>query len=121
MKGEEEPTYPNLIAENPGVELETNFKDIDDAMQETRAPSLADQPAAAAQNTNLCKTTGVDSNSKGVHRSSNSFDLKYEVEDDSDADIFPPKIVVDNDRGYSYDSDDESDDPHVPGMLPLMK
>ena len=32
MTGEEEPIYPNLIAEIPGVELETDFEDIEGAV-----------------------------------------------------------------------------------------
>ena len=43
----ETPIYPNLIAEIPGIELETDFKDIETAVEETRAPSLADRTAAA--------------------------------------------------------------------------
>ena len=31
VTGEEEPIYPNLIAEIPGVEVETDFKDIENA------------------------------------------------------------------------------------------
>ena len=46
--GEEEPIYPSLIAEIPRVELETNFEDMEDTVQETSAPLLADQAAAAA-------------------------------------------------------------------------
>ena len=32
MTGEEEPMYPNLIVEVPGVELETDFEDIEGAV-----------------------------------------------------------------------------------------
>ena len=50
MTDEVEPIYPNLIAEIPGVELETDFEDIlEDDVQETGAPLLADQVAAATQ------------------------------------------------------------------------
>ena len=37
---------------------------IEDTVQETRAPSLADLAAAAGQNANLYKTTGVDSKTR---------------------------------------------------------
>ena len=60
---DEEPIfYPNLIAEISGVELETYFEDTEDTAQETRVPSSADRDraAAAAQNSNFSKTTGVD-------------------------------------------------------------
>ena len=56
-----------------------------------------------------------------MHSVPNSFGLKYEVEDDSNDDNFPPKMVVDYDSDDSNDSDNESDNPPVPGMLPLMK
>ena len=73
-KGEvtgEEPIYPNLIAEIPNIELETDFEDIENAVEETRAPSLADCAAAARQNANF-KSQGVDPKTKGEPRASNT-------------------------------------------------
>ena len=68
---DEEPIYPNLIAEIPGIKLETDFEGIENAVKETRAPSLADQAAAARQNANF-KSTRVDSKIKGVPRAPNT-------------------------------------------------
>ena len=101
------------------MELESDFEDIEDAVQETHAPSLVDWSAATAQNANLYKTSEVDIKTKGVHSAPNSFVL-HEVEDGSDDDNFPPKMVVDYDSDDSDDSDDKSDEPPVPGMPPLM-
>ena len=56
MTGEEDPIYPNLIAEIPGVELETDFEDIENAVEETCAPSLVDWAAAARKNANFKST-----------------------------------------------------------------
>ena len=64
---------------------------------------LAEQAAAAVQNANLYKTTRVDSNNTGVYRAPNSFNLQYEVEDNSGDDDMPPKMELD------YDSDDSDD------------
>ena len=124
MTGEEEPIYPiliaeirraylfkNKIAEFPGVELETDFRDIENIVEETSAPSLEDWAAAAMQNANLLKTTGVDSKSIGVHRPPDKFSLKYKVEDVSDNDVLPPKMVVNYDSYDSNISEDKSDDP----------
>ena len=111
MTGEEEPIYPNLIAEIPGVELEINFEDIEDAVQETRAYSLADQAADPAWNANLYKTIGEDSKTAGVYRAPNSFNLKHEVEDDIGVDDFPPKMEVDYDSDDTNDSEDKPDNP----------
>ena len=82
--GKEEHIYPNLIAEIPGVELETDFEEIKDKVQVTLAHLLADQSAAAARNANISKTTRVDSNTTGVHRSNIILDIKYDSDDDSD-------------------------------------
>ena len=91
------------------MELETDFEDIEDDVQETRTPLLADQAAAATQNANLYKTTDMDPKTTGVHRAPNSFIVQHDVEDDEYD--WPPKIEVDYDSDDSNDDDNESYGP----------
>ena len=109
--GGEEPIYPNLILEIPGVELETDFEDMEDVVQETCAPLLVEGAAAAARNANLSKTIGL-------HHKNRIPDVKCVSDDGSDDDSVLPKMREDSD---SDDSNDEHDDDPVSGMLPLMR
>ena len=95
------------------MELETDFKNIENAAEETLAPLLVDRAAAAAQTANLSKTTGVDPKTTGVHRPPDSFSLKYKVEDVSNDDELPPKMVVNYDSNDSENSENKSDEPPV--------
>jgi len=104
-----EPIYPNLIAEIPGIELETDFEDIENAVEETRAPSLADRAAAARQNANF-KSTGMDIKIKGVHSAPNTPFPKSQQIDDNDDQEQPPKLEVGYDSSDDEDSDDKPDD-----------
>ena len=67
---------------------------------------LADRAAAATQNANLYKTTGVDPKTTGIHRAPNGFVVQHDVEDDEYD--WPPKMEVDYDSDDSNDDDDES-------------
>ena len=82
---------------------------------------MTERAAAAAQNDNLSKTTGMDSKTTGVCRTTNSFNLQYRIEDDSGDDNVPPKMEVDYDSDDSDNSNGEPYDPPVLGMPPLMR
>ena len=89
----EEPIYPNLIAEIPGIEIEKDLEDIENAVEETRTPSLADRAAATRHNANF-KSTGVDIKIKGVHRAPNTPVPMSQDSDDNDDNEQPPKMEV---------------------------
>ena len=116
----EELIYPHLIAEIPGIELEADFEDIENAVEETRVPSLADQVAAARQNANF-KSTGVDPKIKGVPRAPNTPVPTSQDNDDDDDDDQPSKMEPGYDSSDNEDSDGELDDSPVRPIPPLIR
>jgi len=116
----EEPIDPNLIAEIPGIELETDYEDIEYAVEETCAPSLADRAADARQNANF-KSTGVETKIKGVLRSPNTHVPMSQDSDDDDDDDQPPKMELGYDSSDDEDSNDEPDDAPGRPRPPLIR
>ena len=60
----EEPIYPDIMAEIPGLVLESDFADEGDAITTPAPPTLAKRAAAALSNARLTKSTGVDEQSQ---------------------------------------------------------
>ena len=62
----EEHIYPDILAEIPGLVLESDFADEGDAVTTPAPPTLAKRAAAALSNTGLTKRIGVDEQFTGV-------------------------------------------------------
>ena len=56
----EEPIYPDILAEIPGVVLESDFGDKGDAVTTPHPPTFAERADAVLHNAALSKRTGVD-------------------------------------------------------------
>ena len=66
LSEEEEPIFPDLPREIPGVVLESDLEDRGDVMAVPPPSSLVDQLYAAFCNENLSKLTWVHGKSTGV-------------------------------------------------------
>ena len=62
----EEPIYPDILADVPGLVLESDFTDEGDTVTTPAPPTLAKQAAAALSNAGLTPSTGVDGQITGV-------------------------------------------------------
>ena len=61
--------YPEILVEIPGVVLESDFEDNDDAVTTPTPPAYAEQAVAALSNAAISKCIGMDGQSTGVARS----------------------------------------------------
>ena len=66
LPDEEKPVYPDVLADIPGVVVESDPEDKGDAVTIPSPPSLGDQAESAIHNANLGKLTGVHGQSTGV-------------------------------------------------------
>ena len=64
----EEPIYPDILAEVPGLVLETYFDDTGDAVRTSAPPTLAERAAAALSNAGISLSAGDDGQITGVDR-----------------------------------------------------
>ena len=110
---EDEAVHPEIPAEIPGVELESDYEDTDGAVQDEPAPAFTDLQAAAAANADLARPTGVrPAQITGVRPAAAVLDL---TDDLSPSKTHPPKVESPRDSDYeSGDSDEESDTEDEP-------
>ena len=64
----EEPVYPEVLAEVPGLVLESDLPDVDDAMIEPPPPTDEEQAAAALENAGITPDSDIIRGITGVHR-----------------------------------------------------
>ena len=62
----EEPIYPDILAEIPGLVLESDLEDKGGAVTTPVPPTLAEQTAAALSNVGITLSTGMDGQTTGV-------------------------------------------------------
>ena len=64
----EEPVYPNVLAEVPGLVLESDLPDLDDAAITPPPPTHEEQAAAALENAGITPDSDIIPGITGVHR-----------------------------------------------------
>ena len=63
----EEPIYPDILAEVPGLVLESDFEDDNDAVMTPAPPTIEEQAEAALDNAGMTAEPGEDRPITGVH------------------------------------------------------
>ena len=63
----EEPIYPDILAEVPGLVLESDLTDESDAVMTPAPPTLEEQAAAALSNAGITADKDDDREITGVH------------------------------------------------------
>ena len=103
----EEPIYPDILAEVPGLVLESDFDDADDVVMTPPQPTLEEQAERALDNMGMTadptddgQITGVHGQIPGVHRQITGVDntpLRVTPDTDSDAHVVrgitPPRLI----------------------------
>ena len=119
--GEQPPlVHPSLTAEVPGILLESDFEDIQPAIEEVIPPTHAERAVSARQNMGLEKRSDQTSKIPGVSQSAEVTQSTglvpgdnpstYNIDDAADS-VDPPKLV---ETIYDDDSDDSDDSDYVP-------
>ena len=99
--------HPGILAEVPGVELESDSDDVTTAIQAVPTPSLADRAKSARENANLGSSTGVpNAKVRGVYETE-VVTIDEERDEEEDA---PPLVRPEDNDSDSSDSEDEDDD-----------
>ena len=70
----EEPVYPYVLAEVPGLVLESDLPDVDDAVTTPPPPTDAEQAAAALENAGISPDSDIIRGITGVHRDTQGVD-----------------------------------------------
>ena len=73
----EEPIYPEVLAEVPGLVLESDLPDVDDAVTAPPTPTDAEQAAAALENAGITPDSDVIRGITGVHRDAQEWIVTY--------------------------------------------
>ena len=114
----EEPIYPDILAEIPGVLVASDFEDVSDAVTTPPPRTFAEIADAALRNAALSKRTGVDGQFTGVDRPFTQVDEtafsqilpgSARVEPDDDDDAAPP-LLRRPDKVEDNNNDEEDDD-----------
>ena len=110
--------YLDVLAEIPGLVLESDLPDDDDAVMEPAEPTFEKQAAAALANSgvvpaNIPEITGVGEKIPGVDNDVFSSVPVDDLFDDNVEGINPPNLIHPRVEVEDVDSDDKDDDEYI--------
>ena len=111
----EEPVYPDVLAEVPGLVLKSDLPDDDDAIMEPEEPTFEEQAAAALASSgvvpeNIPEITGVGGKITGVVSDLFPSVTVNDTFDDNVEGINPPNLITRQQVQVEDVEDDDEDD-----------